>query len=133
MNDHLKNHLVNLYLIALSDGHFAPEELDTIVKIGEEKGFSKDDFQKAILEPDVKFHVPATFLGRIHLLYDFAKVILADGKIDPEERESFLRFCHKFGFEAEQSAELFAWLIDMAKQGISSQELEKEIIKQTEN
>ncbi|MGP2570717.1 hypothetical protein ACT4R9_05960 [Ornithobacterium rhinotracheale] len=129
-HEHLKNHLVNLYLIALSDGHFDPEELEVILKISEERGVSREEFEKTIVQPNVSFHIPNGFMERIQFLYDFVKVILADGKIEPEEERSFMQFCGKFGFESEESEELFNWLIEAAKKQIPTDLLEQEIERQ---
>lgn len=133
MNQKMKNHVVNLYMIALSDGHFAPEELETILKIGEEKGFTKEDFEKMIAQPGIEFHIPEEFMEKVKLLYDFVKVILSDEKIEDEEVHSFMRFCKKFGFEEEQSNALFEWLVELAKQDLPTEELEKEIKKQIQD
>lgn len=130
MNEKIKNHVINLYMIALSDGHFAPEELETIIKIGEEKGFSKEEFEKTIVQPNIEFSIPEDFIERIKLLYDFVKVIISDQKIEEEEVNTFLMFCKKFQFEEERGKELFDWLIEMANQNLSTEDLEKEIEKQ---
>lgn len=130
MEESLKNHMVNLYLIALSDGHFAIEELDEIVKIGEEKGFTKEEFEKIVSQPNIQFHLPNDFVKRIELLYDFVKVILADGKIDEGEQHIFMRFCEKFEFGQEQGLALFDWLVEMVKNGVVTGDLYSEIKKQ---
>ncbi|WP_158838324.1 hypothetical protein [Polaribacter sp. L3A8] len=51
INTDLKGHFLNLYMIALSDNNFDEKELETILKIGEEKGISKEEFEKIIINP----------------------------------------------------------------------------------
>jgi DnaJ-domain-containing protein 1 len=129
MTENLKGHFLNLYIIALSDNNFDEKELETILKIGEEKGISQDEFEKIILNPtSVNIEVPTDFIDKIRLLYDFARVIWSDGKVEDDEEISFLNYCKKFGFQKEESQELFDWLIGFAKKNITINELEKEII-----
>mgnify|MGYP002636258290 CR=1 FL=1 len=134
MNENLKGHFLNLYMIALSDNNFDEKELETILKIGEEKGISQDEFEKIIINPtSINIEVPTEFIDKIKLLYDFAKVIWSDLKVEDEEKKSFMRYCKKFGFDNEESEELFDWLIDFAKKSLTTQELEKEIINLSNN
>lgn len=128
MNNALKSHFLNLYLLALSDNDFDSKELEKIIHIGEEKGFSKEEFEKLILNPaNVDFHTPETFMEKIELLYDFARIIWADEQIDEEEIYSFMKFCRRFGFGEKESEELFEWLIGLAKKNLPTKDLEKEI------
>ncbi len=130
MKEELKSHIVNLYMLALSDGDFAQEELEVILKIAEDKGISKAEFQGIIANPTaITFHLPETFMDKIKLLFDFVKVILADNVIEDEEVTTFMRFCQKFEFSEDESKELFEWLIELGKQEISISDLEKEIEK----
>jgi len=130
MNNKLKSHFINLYLVALSDGNFEEKELETILKIGEEKGLSKTEFEQIILNPtSVEFHYPETFIEKIEFLFDFTRVIMADEKIDDEEKFTFFKFCKKFGFEENESNELFDWLKDLVDKKINHADLQNEISK----
>lgn len=132
MNENLKGHFLNLYMIALSDNRFDEKELEAILKIGKEKGISQDEFEKIIINPtSINIEVPTKFVDKIKLLYDFARVIWSDGEIEDDEEISFMRFCKKFGFQKEESQELFKWLIRLAKKNTTSSELEKEIMNLT--
>lgn len=129
MNENLKGHFLNLYMIALSDNSFDEKELEIILKIGEEKGISQDEFEKIIINPtSINIEVPTEFINKIKLLYDFARVIWSDGKIEDDEEISFMKYCKRFGFQKEESQELFDWLIGFAKRNTTSGELEKEIM-----
>ncbi len=124
----MKSHMINLYMLALSDGDFAPEELEVILKIAEDKGFSKAEFEQIILNPiGIDFQSPEKFMDKIKLLFDFVKVILADNIIADDEVKMFMRFCNKFGFGKEESKELFDWLIELEKHNTSAEELEEKI------
>lgn len=124
----LKHHFINLYLIALSDGSFDKEELDVILKIAFEKGINEEEFKEFITDPtNVNLEVPENFLSKIKLLYDFTRVILADGKIEDEEKNVFLRLCSNYNFGEEESEELFEWLIDLAKKDLPTDRIDEEL------
>ncbi|MHB1106666.1 MAG: hypothetical protein ACYCZ2_09920 [Lutibacter sp.] len=128
INDTLKGHFLNLYMIALSDHNFDEKELETIYLIGEEKGISKEEFENIIIHPTSgKFEIPNDILSKIKLLYDFIRVIWADQKIETEEKNSFLKYCEVFNFSQDESLEMFDWLLCFAQDNLPSEELEKEI------
>ncbi len=126
--EQLKNHILNLYLFALSDGEFAPEELEVILEIAEDKGISKQDFEQIVSNPaGVKFCKPTDFIQVLTLLYDFVLVILADGIIKKEEVDTFIRVCAKFDILEEEAKALFEWLVSLANKKMPAHLLEKEI------
>jgi hypothetical protein len=125
-----RSHIINLYMMALSDGDFAPQEMELILTIAEERGISKEEFEKIISNPlGVKFYVPNSFMDRIKLLYDFVRIIKADDVIEQEEKEMFLKFCNKFKFDEESSNELFDWLVELSDKKMSMEDVENEINK----
>lgn len=125
-----RSHIINLYMMALSDGDFAPQEMELILTIAEERGISKEEFEKIISNPlGVKFYVPNSFMDRIKLLYDFVRIIKADDVIEQEEKEMFLKFCKKFKFDEESSNELFDWLVELSDKKMSTEDVENEINK----
>jgi hypothetical protein len=132
INNELKSHFLNLYMLALSDNNFDEKELEIILQIGAEKGISQEAFEDIIINPtSVNIEYPTEFIEKIKFLYDFARVIWADKKIDNDEKVSFLKFCYRFGFEPQESKELFVWLLDLAKKEIPTSELDDEIKKLT--
>lgn len=125
-----RSHIINLYMMALSDGDFAPQEMELILTIAEERGISKEEFEKIISNPlGVKFYVPNSFMDRIKLLYDFVRIIKSDDVIEQEEKEMFLKFCNKFKFDEESSNELFDWLVELSDKKMSMEDVENEINK----
>jgi len=126
----LKSHFLNMYLIALSDYEFDKKEVDEILKIGEKHGVSKSEFEKIILNPaEINFEIPQNLKKKIEYLYDYARIIWADGIIQDDETKSLYNFCLKFGFENEIAIELTDWLIIQAKKDLSHIELSDEIDK----
>lgn len=131
MTDILQSHFLNLYAMALSDTQIETIELETLYKIGQEKGVEKSEIDQVILNPDkVKFTFPKTLDEKIIYLYDFAKIILADGIVDKNEQRTLELFCNKFGFEEENIAGIADFLIASAKDNLQINEILKII---TEN
>ncbi len=120
----LKSHFLNLYSIALSDTEIDTTELEFLFQFGQERGVPKEEIEDLILHPDkIKFNIPADTLKKIEYLYDFAKMIWADGKVDEYEEVALKKFCLKFGFEKENIDALVKFLIEEAKKYTSNTEI----------
>lgn len=126
MTETLQSHFLNLYAIALSDTQIETVELETLYRIGQEKGVNKTDIDQVILNPDkVKFTFPDTLEEKIIHLYDFAKIILADGVVDKNERKTLELFCNRFGFEENNIAGIADFLLASAKDNLQANDLLK--------
>ncbi len=119
MTDILQSHFLSLYALALSDTQIDTLELESLYKIGQEKGIEKSEIDNVILNPDkVKFTFPDSLNEKITYLYDFAKIILADGVVDKHERTTLELFCNRFGFEEENIPSIAEFLISSAKENM---------------
>jgi uncharacterized tellurite resistance protein B-like protein len=119
MTDILQSHFLNLYAMALSDTQIDTVELEALYKIGQEKGIEKSEIDQVILNPDkVKFTFPNNLNEKITYLYDFAKIILADGIVHKQERSTLELFCNRFGFEEENIVSIADFLIASAKENM---------------
>lgn len=133
MNEVLQSHFLNLYAMALSDTQIDTAELETLYKIGYEKGIEKNEIDDLILHPDkVKFSFPETLNEKVIYLYDLAKIILADGVVDSNERKTLELFCTRFGFENGNISTIAEYLISCAKNNIQVTDL-LEIINENLN
>ena len=130
ITEELKSHFLNMYLIAMSDTEFDEKEMQTIIKIGEDKGITKEEFERFIINPSkISLRVPDDTVQKIEYLFDFAKIIWADGRVDDKERTTLLDFCIKFDFDIETSKELTEWLLEIAKNDLTHEQLHTEIDK----
>ena len=126
----LKNHLLNMYLIAMSDSEFAESEMLMILDIIEKKGISKEEFERIIINPtNIPFAVPEDTVMKIEYLFDFARIIWADGIIVENEKIALTNYCVKFGFEGEAAEQLAEWLLELSKNSLSKDQLHEEITK----
>jgi uncharacterized tellurite resistance protein B-like protein len=124
MDQILQSHFLNLYSIALADAQIEAKELEALYKIGQEKGIEPSAIDEIILHPDkVKFIFPDTLEEKIIYLYDFAKIVLADGVIDKNERVTLELFCSRFGFEEENVHAIADFLIAAAKDNMGLNDL----------
>ncbi len=129
-----RSHIINLYMIALSDSDFAIEEMNTILKIAAERGFSREEFEKTISNPvGVEFYIPKNFVEKIKFLYDFVRIILADGIVKNEEIDMFMNFCKKFNFDTNDATEILEWLKELASKNLPKNLIEDEIQQLLEN
>ena len=126
----LKSHFLNLYSIALSDTEIDTTELEFLFQFGQERGVPKEEIENLILHPDrIKFYIPSDTLKKIDYLYDFAKMIWADGKVDEYEEVALEKFCLKFGFDKENINGLTKFLIEEAEKGTAKTDI-FEIVQQ---
>lgn len=124
MNSTLESHFLNLYSMALADTEFDESEMATLYKIAADRGISHDEIDSIILNPaTVKFTFPETLNEKIEYLYDYAKMILADGRIDEGEVKMLEKFCLKFEFLQENIPSIIDLLLEAAKNKIQTAEL----------
>ena len=122
----LQSHFLNLYAMALSDTQIDTVELETLYRIGQDKGVEKTEIDNVILNPDkVKFTFPDSLDEKVVYLYDFAKIILADGIIDKNERKTLELFCNRFGFEEDNIVSIADFLLSSAKDNLPINDLLK--------
>jgi uncharacterized tellurite resistance protein B-like protein len=133
LNDELKTHFINLYSMALADDQIDTKELETLYKIGLEKGISKEEMDEILFNVDryeVEDKIPNDVLTKVEYLFDFVQMIIADGIIDDREKEMLKKFCLKFGFIEDNINTIIEFLIEEAKKGTDKQKL-IEYVKQT--
>ena len=122
----LKSHFLNLYSIALSDLEIDTTELELLYKFGELRGITKEEINNIIISPDkIKFSIPESLEEKIEYLYEFAKMIWADGVVHNYERNALQRFCKNFGFVEENIEEISEFLLEEANKGTSNKDLIK--------
>lgn len=130
LDPELKSHFINLYYIALSDTQVDTTELELLFNFGQERGIEKEEIEKLLLHPDkVRFSIPTDTFKKVEYLYDFARMIWADGKVDDYEELALKKFCSKFGFEQSNIPVLAKFLLDEAEKGTDKSEI-FEIVKQ---
>lgn len=124
MNSSLESHFLNLYSMALADTEFDEKEIAAIYKIAAEKGIPKEEIDAILLNPaTLKFTVPDTVSLKVEYLYDYAKLILADGRIEDVEIRTLEKFCKKFEFKDENVPAIVELLLEAAKSNVQMSEL----------
>ncbi len=122
----LKSHFLNLYHILLSDTVVDPTELATLYAIGIEKGVDKEEINQLLFTP-CQIVIPQALETKIEYLYDFARMIWSDNNIDENELQTLKLFCRKFGFYEENIEEICQFLLERAKQRMTTQEVINQI------
>jgi len=132
MTETLKSHLLNLYALALTDSQFDEREILMLYKIAGEKGVPEEELEKLLLNPvTLKFQIPDTAEEKIAFLYDYAKMIVADGAIDENEMKSLEKFCLRFDFDTENIPVIVELLISAANNQVLAEELIQFVHQQT--
>lgn len=124
---HLKSHFIRLYRMAVTDGDFSPLELKMLYQFAEDRGVPSDELDRILLSPIGKMGIPETVEERIEYLFDFSRMIWADGIVTEDEIETLKKFCLKFQFKEENVEELSQYLIKSVKDGKGKDEILNEL------
>lgn len=115
----VKGHFLRLYSLAICDDNFSPSEWKMLYEFADQRGISKLELDKILLETTGPLAIPESLEKRIEYLYDFALLIWADGEVSTEERSTLVKFCHTFEFMPENINSLTDYLLDSVKNGLS--------------
>lgn len=128
-----ESHFLNLYSIALSDTQVDSTELLKLYEFGEKRGFNKQKIDNLLLHADhVTFTIPDNLLDKIELLYEFALLIWADGRVDEFEKTALMKFCFKFGFEKDNVEEMADFLLKEANNEVKVEEVKSKVLEQVQ-
>ncbi len=120
----LKSHFLRLYQMALADDQFDVLELQMLYHFADERGIPREELDKLFLNPiNTDLIVPEKLSSRIEYLYDFTRIIWADGKITEDELNMLKKYCRKFNFLEENINELSDYLIDCVQKNIQKEEI----------
>jgi len=125
MTSELQTHFLNLYSMALADSKFDEKEISILYRLGEERGIPKETIDAMLLNPPLSehLHLPDTLSDKIEYLYDYAKMILADGVVHDDEINTLEKFCIKFQFEEKNVPAIAQLLIEAARNNIPKNDL----------
>jgi len=127
ISSELKSHFLNLYQMAMTDGDFSPHEWKLLYQLAKERNIPNEDLDHILLNTSGKIEIPKDVETRIEYLYDLVRMILADGKIDEDERITLKKYCKKFEFLDENIDAISEYLIESVKAGKSKIEVFNEL------
>lgn len=93
------NYLHNLIAIANSDGSISENELQFLIKKGQELGIQKEEILSYVEDAvNMHFIIPTNIMLRMKYLEDCIEMTIADGKIHPKEFALCKKICEMMGF-----------------------------------
>lgn len=119
-----KEYFVHLVRIAKADDVVSQNELELLVRIGKNLGFTDPEIDK-LIESTGKFdYVPPYELSkRFNQLYEIVKMTMADGVIDNSEMRLASGFATISGFTESEIPKLLVLLISGIKKGLDEEHL----------
>jgi hypothetical protein len=119
-----KEYFVHLVRIAKADDVVSQNELELLVRIGKNLGFTNPEIDK-LIESTGKFdYVPPYELSkRFNQLYEIVKMTMADGVIDNSEMRLARGFATISGFTENEIPKLLVLLISGIKNGLDEEHL----------
>ncbi len=116
VSNEAKTHFLNLFKIALADNDIDPLELKFLYEVGQNQGIDKSKIDEIIENPHkIKFEAIKTEVGIFSCLHDVARMVVADGKIDPREIDLFKQICRIFSIKDALASDLIEYLVENAK------------------
>lgn len=83
--------------MALADNHIAQSEQTLLTSFAKKYGISDKEVKLAFSESSqIKFIIPKTLKGKLEQIFQLVLMMLADGKVLPEEQEFCVACCRKF-------------------------------------
>jgi uncharacterized tellurite resistance protein B-like protein len=125
----LQAQFLRLYQIAMTDGDFSPLEWKMLYDFAAERNVSKEELDKVLLSPVGKLEIPQQLEEKIDYLYDFSRMIWADGIVTEDEEVTLKKYCKRFGFLEENIPQLAQYFIDAVKNGKSKESIIEELTK----
>ncbi|TQO37527.1 hypothetical protein GQ41_2136 [Arenibacter algicola] len=130
INAELKSHFLRLYQMAFADDNFDVLELQMLYQFADDRGIPAKELDKLLLNPVNKHaSIPTDLNTKIEYLYDLSQMIIADGIITEDEKNTLKKYIKKFGFLEENIEELANYLLDFVQKGQTKDELIFELNK----
>ena len=118
--------LLNLFSIAIADNNVTSDELDMLNDFAVKRGIPQSEIDSILENPHkVKFGIPESTEEKIGNLYELAKMIQSDNKIDIREIQVFRSIAREMGFDSGRSQTIVSVLLE----GIESGEVKKSLLR----
>lgn len=124
-----ESHMHNLILMAKSDNSIDKSEIEAILSIGQEQGFTEDEVKKMILTDlnPKAIIIPEEEHEMFKQLHNLSLVMCADGIIENDEMEFVTDFATQLGFRKTSSA----FIVDRILEGIEEKLSIEQIYQET--
>ncbi len=119
-----KDYFVHLVRIAKADDVVSHKELELLVRIGKNLGFTEPEIDKLIETTDkFDYEPPYELSKRFDQVYEIVKMTMADGVIDNREMRLARGFATISGFTESEIPKLLVLLISGIKKGLDEESL----------
>lgn len=119
-----KEYFVQLVRSAKADDIIQNSELELLHRIGTKLGFTEPEIINLIAETDKYDYIPPYELAkRFEQVYEVVGMVMADGKVDDNEKRLVTGFAVKSGFSDEEIPALISMLINGKKEGKDEEDL----------
>ncbi|RTE53957.1 hypothetical protein EHW67_08465 [Arenibacter aquaticus] len=126
----LKSHFLRLYQMAFADDNFDIMELQMLYQFADDRGIPAKELDKLLLNPVInRASIPTDLNTKIEYLFDLSQMIIADGIITEDEKNTLKKYIKKFGFLEENIEELANYLLDFVQKGQTKDVLISELNK----
>lgn len=122
-----ESHMRNLILMAKSDNSIDKSEVEVIIKIGLQRGFTEKQVKTMIRNnQDPNIVKPEGEKEMFEQLYDLTLVMCADGIIEDDEMEFITGFANEIGFRKTSSALIVVCILEGMDNNLPQEQIYQE-------
>lgn len=123
-----KTLIMNLLAVMFADGKVDDRELEFLRNVAFEIGYSQDDIQAILNNPDnIEFVVSDDPEMRIQQLVDMVLMMMADGEIDAAEMDLCMTIAARMGFNSGIIPQMVEDIAAKMREGRPRDEVDKEV------
>jgi len=120
-----KSHLKNLVMIAMADGQLDGSELDLLIEIAGNWGYTREDVVAIYKNPDgIKFTPPSSLRVKVEQLFELVKMIVINKEIDEKE----VNLCKSLAIKLNLAPNIVDDIIELMLDSVKSGTNEKVIV-----
>lgn len=129
MNEQTKSIFLDLYSMVISDGNIAPEEMETIYRIGRDVfHITEDEINEAVKSAGTSFYIPNTIEKKIEFLYNLSVIAWADGEVKDSEKQLLKKYVLRFGFLEDNADRIVEFLLGEVEAKVPVEKVLTEIV-----
>jgi len=118
-----KDHFGAIVRVAMSDGVFADEEQEFLLRLADHLNISEHDYKRIMKDYESHpINPPVSYDHRLERLYDLSRMVVVDNIQQEEETKLLRKFCVALGFHAVNVKYIAEKALELVTQGHSLDE-----------
>ncbi|MBL4623947.1 MAG: hypothetical protein JKY42_02220 [Flavobacteriales bacterium] len=108
--------------MAHADNHFDDNEKKLLISLAKKNGLSKSEVDLVLSENNINFIQPEKLKDKLEQIFHLVLMMLADGKVLPEEKEFCVACCERFNLHDHVAADMLNYIKIADNEGFDGDE-----------